>query len=55
MAHKGWCGSPCCDCKTSCSVDESIPCSPDCENLNQDGTRNEKNCKKSGCDAYEEE
>lgn len=55
MAHKDWCGKPCSDCKTSCSVDESFPCSPDCENLNDDETRKEENCKKSGCDAYEEE
>jgi len=55
LAHKNWCGKSCSDCKMSCRLDESIPCSPNCENLNKDGTRKEVKCKELGCDAYEEE
>lgn len=55
MAHKLWCGQPCADCKNPCDLDEHIPCSPDCENLNHDGTRNIAACKEAKCDAYEED
>lgn len=52
MAHKDWCNKPCSECTTSCRLDESMPCSPDCENLNPDGSRRIKKCKEAGCDAY---
>jgi hypothetical protein len=55
MAHKDWCGNTCADCATSCELDESLPCSPDCENLNADGSRKTNNCKKEQCDAVNEE
>ena len=51
MAHKDWCGKPCSDCETSCGLDESMPCSPDCENLLPDGTPNREDCLRIGCDA----
>ena len=52
MAHDNRCGKPCGECVDSCALDESIPCSPDCENLLSDGIRNEKGCRKAECDAY---
>lgn len=52
MAHREWCGKPCSECKNPCRLDESIPCSPDCENLLPDGDPDPEKCK--GCDAYEE-
>ena len=51
IAHKGWCGKPCADCINDCLLDQSMPCSPDCEGLNLDYTYNEDVCK--GCDARE--
>jgi len=33
MSIKKSCSKKCCDCSTSCRLDEEIPCSPDCENL----------------------
>lgn len=33
MAHPKWCGKPCSKCAHPCALDESIPCSPDCEEL----------------------
>jgi hypothetical protein len=51
MAHKDWCGNPCAECIDPCRLDESIPCSPDCEALSGDGTRNIELCESSGCDA----
>lgn len=53
MAIDGWCGKPCGACDSSCALDEQLPCSPDCENLNPNGTRNIVACSLSGCDAYE--
>ncbi|WP_157833836.1 hypothetical protein [Ruminiclostridium josui] len=35
MSHPQWCGKACGECTSSCLLDESIPCSPDCEGLNQ--------------------
>lgn len=52
MAIKEWCGRQCSECDLSCFLDESMPCSPDCENLNEDGSRNVNVCKKASCDAY---
>jgi hypothetical protein len=34
MAHSQWCGKKCSECETSCSVDEDMGCSPDCEAIN---------------------
>ena len=53
MAIDGWCGKPCSSCNSSCTLDKQIPCSPNCENLNPDGTRNAAACGFGGCDAYE--
>lgn len=53
MPHKKWCGQPCADCKAPCGLDERMPCSPDCKNLNLDGTHNPFKCVAAGCDAYE--
>lgn len=50
MAHRNWCGKPCCDCQHPCSLDAQIPCSPDCENLKKDGSIEPYLCK--DCDAY---
>lgn len=49
MAHMDWCGKPCCECKHRCELDESIPCSPDCENLSIYGEFTHK-C--ADCDVY---
>lgn len=48
--HEEWCGKECGECKNPCALDESIPCSPDCENLGKNGeTYPDGVCK--GCDA----
>jgi len=52
MPHIDWCGSPCSDCTDPCNLDEEMPCSPDCELLNEDGSRDVEQCLKSKCDAY---
>ena len=52
MAHKDWCGKPCGECENHCPLDHSMPCSPDCEEMNADGTRNAEKCVESGCDAF---
>ena len=52
MAHKEWCGRACCDCGHPCSLDERMLCSPDCENLSEDGEPDPVKC--AGCDAYVE-
>ena len=49
MAHKEWCGKSCDECQNPCALDESISCSPDCQALNPDGSRDEAQC--VGCDA----
>lgn len=53
MAHSNWCGKLCAECANPCWVDESIPCSPDCENLREDGTPDPEKC--IGCENYKEE
>lgn len=54
MAHANWCGKRCADCE-GCWLDESLPCSPDCELLGENGyPKNFMECKRSGCDAIEE-
>lgn len=50
IAHKNWCKRPCCDCTAPCGSDETIPCSPDCENLTEDGQPLTEQCLASGCD-----
>lgn len=35
MAIRGYCGKKCGEC-SGCSLDEKIPCSPDCKNLTED-------------------
>lgn len=52
MAHKDWCGKPCCECKQPCMLDEIMPCSPDCELLGENGMPDAVKC--VGCDAYTE-
>ena len=50
MAINGYCGKrSCCDCTSPCKLDQEIPCSPDCENL--DGqTIKIAECLKAGCE-----
>ena len=55
MAHRDWCGKRCSDCTSPCRLDTEIPCSPNCEALNEDGSRNVKVCRNSGCDAVKED
>lgn len=49
MAHRNWCGKVCGECEHPCWVDESIPCSPDCKHLGEDGEFT-KAC--AECDCY---
>lgn len=49
MAIKGYCGKKCRDCN-GCYLDETIPCSPDCENLTEDGKIHIRACLDSGCE-----
>ena len=52
--HEDWCGKACGDCKMSCALDESMPCSPCCELLGDDGgPMDHAKCLKAGCDAIE--
>ena len=51
MPHMDWCGKPCADCSDPCVLDESMPCSPDCQNLHADGSQETEKCVKAGCDA----
>ena len=51
MALKGYCGlHTCCDCSLGCRLDQMIPCSPDCENLTEDGKILVEKCLQSGCE-----
>ena len=51
MAIKGYCErQSCADCTTSCTLDESIPCSPDCENLTDDGKILIEKCLQDKCE-----
>lgn len=47
--HKDWCGKTCADCAHPCFLDESIPCSPDCEHLGPNGETSCIEC--LACDA----
>lgn len=49
MALKQWCGKECSNCR-GCELDKVIPCSPDCENLTEDGKIKIKECLEAGCD-----
>ena len=51
MPHMDWCGKPCGECDDPCSLDESLPCSPRCENLRLNGECNNGECVMAGCDA----
>lgn len=51
--HKDWCGKPCSECENPCALDMSMPCSPDCECLGENGEHNCDECKH--CDAICEE
>ena len=50
MAHKDWCRKPCSECESSCALDESIPCGPDCDFINEDGTLYFSGCIGAKCD-----
>ena len=49
--YEGYCGSgtSCADCEKRCRIDEMIPCSPDCKNLDGDKILIQK-CLDDGCD-----
>ena len=49
MAIRGYCGKKCSQC-TGCSLDEIIPCSPDCENLTEDRKIFIKRCLADKCE-----
>lgn len=51
MAHKDWCGKPCSQCISVCTLYGQIPCSPDCAELQPDGTPGGKIC--LDCDAVQ--
>ena len=53
MAHKEWCGNPCAYCTNHCQLDESMPCSPGCELLKEDGSVEIHICQSVGCDAID--
>lgn len=50
MAHKDWCGKDCGKCATSCTLDEAMPCGPNCENVNEDGAIQYEKCLQEKCD-----
>lgn len=50
MSHQDWCGKPCGECEHPCALDESMPCSPDCEILLPDGCRPHYKCLAARCD-----
>ena len=49
MAITGYCGKKCSQC-SGCSLDERIPCSPDCDNLTGYGKIRIKECLETGCE-----
>lgn len=52
--HRDWCGKTCGECQTSCALDESMPCSPDCEALAEDGWMIDyRHCLEAGCDVIQ--
>lgn len=52
MAIKGYCGGKCgcMDKCNGCMLDMTIPCSPDCENLTEDGMIKIAKCLAGGCE-----
>ena len=51
MALSGYCGKRrCSGCPDICRLDEQIPCSPDCENLMEDGKIKIGQCLKEKCE-----
>ena len=51
MALKGYCGLHACyDCTLGCKLDQRIPCSPDCENLTEDGKILVEKCLEANCE-----
>ena len=52
MAIKGYCGGVCGDMEKcgKCKLDMTIPCSPSCENLTEDGNINVAKCLADGCE-----
>ena len=56
MPHMDWCGKPCAECTYPCKLDESMPCSPDCELLGEYGYPIDRaKCREVGCDAIIDE
>lgn len=50
--HPLWCGKPCAECNSPCGLDESMPCSPDCNGFDLAGNPGHgPDC--IGCDAIE--
>lgn len=50
MPSKEWCGRNCAECRNPCKADELIACGLDCDELNEDGSRNLLRC--VSCDAH---
>ena len=52
MALKGYCGGECgcMDKCNGCRLDMTIPCSPSCDNLTEDGMINIAKCLEDGCE-----
>ena len=52
MAIKGYCGGECGQMEkcAKCSLDLSMPCSPSCDNLTEDGMIKIAKCLADGCD-----
>lgn len=52
MAIKGYCGGDCGNMSkcSKCELDLLIPCSPNCENLTEDGMIKIAKCLADGCD-----
>lgn len=53
MLDRKWCNNgECAECISRCSLDERIPCSPDCNNVTPEGKILISKCMESGCDAF---
>lgn len=52
MAIKGYCGGECGCMKkcAKCTLDLSMPCSPSCDNLTEDGMIHIAKCLQDGCE-----
>lgn len=51
MPHANWCNKLCYLCENPCLTDITIPCSPDCEHLSENGEPTSEECK--NCECYE--